>query len=133
MLHSKIFPKIWKKSYINPIHKKGDKSHITNYRPIICAASKILEKIIHGHILHLTKDSIAPQQHGFRSGKSTITNLAEYTDYLTKNIVNGGEVHSLYADISSAIDQINHNILLTKLKKLWNRKLYALSIKLIFN
>lgn len=29
-----IFPEIWKKLYITPIHKSGDKANACNYRPI---------------------------------------------------------------------------------------------------
>ena len=29
-----IFPDIWKSANLNPIHKKGDKQLINNYRPI---------------------------------------------------------------------------------------------------
>ena len=43
-----IFPDIWKKSNICPIHKKGDKQAINNYRPVsllpICG--EILERLI---------------------------------------------------------------------------------------
>lgn len=28
------FPNIWKKSFVTPVHKSGDKHNVTNYRPI---------------------------------------------------------------------------------------------------
>ena len=41
-------PSQWKLSNIVPIHKKGDKESVTNYRPIslLCIASKIMERIV---------------------------------------------------------------------------------------
>ena len=52
-LFSKIYktkqiPEQWKISKIVPIHKKGPKDCIENYRPVanLCSASKIFEKLI---------------------------------------------------------------------------------------
>ena len=41
-----IFPDLWKKSNIVPVHKKGDKQLLQNYRPIslLPILGKILEK-----------------------------------------------------------------------------------------
>ena len=48
-LNSGVFPLCWKKANITPIHKKGDKCIISNYRPIsvlpVCA--KLFEKKIY--------------------------------------------------------------------------------------
>lgn len=117
-LQTNHYPTMWKKSFIAPIHKKGDKANIVNYRPvsIISAISKIFEKILQIHILSLTQRYMAPQQHGFTAKKSTVTNLTEFSDYLAVNVANGGQVDAAQADLSSAFDQICHNILLMKLK-----------------
>ena len=41
-------PKIWKKSIITPIFKKGEPSNSNNYRPIsiTCVMCRVLERII---------------------------------------------------------------------------------------
>jgi hypothetical protein len=41
-------PSLWKSAYITPIHKKGSKSDVSNYRPVfkLCILAKLLEKII---------------------------------------------------------------------------------------
>ena len=48
-LNQGIFPKPWKKANVTPIHKKGEKTDVLNYRPIsvlpICG--KIFERIIY--------------------------------------------------------------------------------------
>ena len=43
-----IFPDIWKRSNICPIHKKGDKQIINNYRPVslLLICRKIFERLI---------------------------------------------------------------------------------------
>ena len=44
----KQIPEKWKMSKITPVHKKGAKNDISNYRPVanLCSGSKIYEKLI---------------------------------------------------------------------------------------
>jgi len=71
------FPSIWKSTYINPIHKKGNKSLISNYRPIsiISILPKIFSKIVNNKLTPIFKNFIVPHQCGFRSNNSSVTNL----------------------------------------------------------
>lgn len=50
------------------------------------------------------------------TGKSTITNLIEYSHYLTNNMMGGGQIHAIYMDLAKAFDRINHSILKKKLE-----------------
>ena len=51
-LNQGIFPKPWKQANVTSIHKKGDKTDVSNYRPIsvlpICG--KTFEKIIYNSL-----------------------------------------------------------------------------------
>ena len=51
----KIIPDQWHVAKIIPVHKKGSKSMIENYRPVanLCSASKIFERLILNRILQL--------------------------------------------------------------------------------
>jgi hypothetical protein len=42
-------PSVWKSAFISPVHKKGKKSDVTNYRPIskLCILAKLFEKIVY--------------------------------------------------------------------------------------
>ena len=56
-LNSGIFPTRLKYSVITPLHKKGDKNIVSNYRPIsiFTSFSKIVERIIYSRLLtHFT-------------------------------------------------------------------------------
>ena len=81
-LHQCSIPSNWKEAFITPLFKKGDHSSPSNYRPVsltsICC--KLLEHIIYSHIFsHLKQHNIlCDQQHGFRSGRSCETQLANY-------------------------------------------------------
>ena len=65
-------PEQWKLAKITPVHKKGDKTNIHNYRPIanLCEATKIYERLILQRIQEIEKeeniDLTGKNQHGFK-------------------------------------------------------------------
>lgn len=69
-MYEGIFPDILKISVVRPIHKKGNTSDVTNYRPITLTSvfAKIYEKILLTRITKfLNSNNILVQsQHGFR-------------------------------------------------------------------
>ena len=74
-LSSGIFPSRLKFSEIIPLHKKGNRMDITNFRPIslLTSFSKILEKVIYARLYqHIDQNNIlATEQFGFRNNSST--------------------------------------------------------------
>jgi hypothetical protein len=52
-LEAGIFPERFKIAKVKPLHKKGDKKEMKNYRPIslLCVFSKILEKLMYNRLL----------------------------------------------------------------------------------
>ena len=56
-------------------------------------------------------------QHGFRQKKSTVSNLLELLDDITKLVDSGNCVDMITVDFSKAFDKILHNKLLFKLPK----------------
>jgi hypothetical protein len=72
-----IFLDIMKCAKIKPLHKKGDKQDIHNYRPIsiLSAFSKILKRLMYNRLLLFLKkhNILTNAQHGFRKKKSTGT------------------------------------------------------------
>ena len=71
------FPTIWKEAVVTPVHKKGDKMLLENYRPVSClpAAAKLLELVACTQTSeYMEKNNLLPtSQHGFRQKRSTIT------------------------------------------------------------
>ena len=69
-LSSSTFPQIWKNGRVTPIFKSGERSDMTNYRPItvLPILSKILERFVHTQIYnYLTENKIlTSNQFGFR-------------------------------------------------------------------
>lgn len=114
------FPISWKSSYIIPLHKSGRKDVVENYRPIakLSTIPKLFESIITDFLYFYCKPAISNLQHGFVKGRSTSTNLVEFSEYVTGSLLKGFQVDAIYTDFSKAFDRINHDVLLFKLSKL---------------
>lgn len=115
-----VFPQLWKDSYIIPIHKKGRKNEVTNYRPIakLSCIPKLFESIVYDAMSFHCKSIISPNQHGFLKGRSTTTNLIEFASRTLCALEDGKEVDVIATDFSKAFDKISHGIILMKLKAL---------------
>ena len=120
ILDHHYIPQSWKVSKVIPIHKKGDKHIIDNYRPIslVPVISKIFEKIIKRRMMmHLEMNQLlCKEQHGFRPGASTATNLMAYNRYIQQSLQHKSVVHCLYLDFSKAFDKVSHYLLLQKMR-----------------
>jgi hypothetical protein len=63
-LHTRNFPDLLKTAVVKPLHKKGDKYNMTNYRPIslLPIFSKVFEKAMHSRLSHhLFKQHTGPR------------------------------------------------------------------------
>lgn len=119
-LRESEYPTAFKTSISTAIFKKGDECEVSNYRQVCMANSMsiIFEKIMNSQILSLIGNQITQYQHGFIKGKSTNTNLVEYVTHISSSLDMGYETHVIYTDFSKAFDTVDHNILLSKLKKM---------------
>jgi len=114
------FPKEWKCSYITSIYKSGDRSDIKNYRGVAIqsAIPKLPDKLVTTFMYEKTGAIISLQQHGFMKGRSTVTNLTDYTRFILCNLEDGFQVDSVYTDFSKAFDKIDHDLLIFKLERM---------------
>ena len=113
-------PQSWKHSLVHPIHKAGDPSNPSNFRPIsiVPVISKIVERAIHQQLYdYLTQNHLlSSTQHGFRPRHSTETALVSISDHIL-SANDRGEISLLcLLDLSKCFDVIDHAKLLTKLE-----------------
>ena len=120
-LASEIFPQCFKSALVTPILKKKclDHNDLNNYRPVsnLCFIAKILEKLVLSQVFSylITHNLYNTCQSAYRPGHSTETALLIVVNdlYLSLDIGNISVLDLL--DISSAIDTIDHPILVHRL------------------
>ena len=130
-LETSTFPERWKLSKIRPVFKKGDKTLISNYRPItiISNFSKVFEHLLYQRVYAFFETKLVEHQHGFVAGRSTVTNLFTITQFISQSLDDGAQCDVVYTDLSKAFDQIDHGILLSKLRKCgFSRELLSLFV-----
>ena len=114
-------PTDWRSANVAPIHKKGDRTDPSNYRPISLTSQvcKVLESIVRTHILkHLdTNNILRDEQHGFRERRSCLTNLLEMMEYWTEILNEGDGIDVAYLDFRKAFDLVSHKHLLYKMSR----------------
>ena len=120
-IDSGIYPCEWKKANVVPIHKKGDKQTLKNYRPVsllpICG--KIFERLIYNEMFgfFLDKGLISANQSGFKPGDSCINQLLSIMRNIYKSFDDGYEVRGVFLDISKAFYKIWHDGLIFKIQE----------------
>ena len=114
-LKTGIFPEKIKIAKVSPIFKKGDKSILSNYRPIsvLPCFSKIIERIMYSRLyIYLAGSKILfNKQFGFRADHPTEHALLELIDQIRDSF--NGKSYFLGSFINSmkALDTVDHEIL----------------------
>ena len=131
-------PMSFKQTDILPLYKKGSVGCPENYRPIANSSHliKVFEKIVRKYIVKYLDDNnmFNPNQHGFRSNRSCLSQLLAHYDEILHQMEEGLGIDVVYLDFSKAFDKVDFHILLNKLKHLGidgklGRWLYAFLIK----
>ena len=121
-LNSGCFPSAWKKSNVVPIFKKGEKTSVSNYRPIslLPCTSKIIERVVFNELYdYCVKNNLLSEKNsGFKKNDGTINQLINLTNKIYQGLDDENEVAMIFLDLSKAYDRICHKHLLYKLQKI---------------
>uniref|UniRef100_A0A8C5PNX9 Reverse transcriptase domain-containing protein n=1 Tax=Leptobrachium leishanense TaxID=445787 RepID=A0A8C5PNX9_9ANUR len=113
-------PKLWKTARVVPIHKSGDSTLVSNYRPIslLPVMSKILEKCVYTQLRDYYQywNYLTPDQSGFRPNHSTTTALLKVCNDIQAGMEQGNLTGAIFLDFAKAFDTVDDGILLEKLK-----------------
>ena len=117
-----ITPSVLKAAHVIPVHKGGHQGVAANYRPIALTSHliKVFEKVIRNKLVEYLEENnlFNSGQHGFRAGRSCLSQLLDYHDRIISLLERGLNVDSIYLDFAKAFDKVDHKILLAKLSAL---------------
>ena len=107
---------------ITPVHKGGHRCKGRNYRPITLTSHviKVIERAV---VLKISEyleemDLHNKGQHGFRAGRSCLSQLIEHQLNLIEALEGGCVTDVIHLDFSKAFDKVDHGILLRKVQQM---------------
>ena len=103
-------PELMKLAFVIPVHKGGSGWILANFRPVSLASHIMKTSVNH---LEVNK-KLNPNQHGFRSRRSCLSQLLHY-DHILSILEEGNNVESIHLEFSKAFDKVDIGILCHKL------------------
>ena len=115
-------PAICKTATITPIHKGKSRAVAKNYRPVALTSHliKVFEKVVRKNLVDFMESNnlFNHSQHGFRGGRSCLSQLLSHFDRITYEMEKGNGVDVVYLDFAKAFDKVDHGITIHKLRQL---------------
>ena len=91
---------------MTPVYKKGLYEDLRNYRPVSLTSvpGKVMEQIILREITQHVSGiwGIRPSQHRYTKGRSCLSNLISFYDWVTRLVDKSKVVRVVYPDFSKA-------------------------------
>ena len=114
-------PEFYKQTFVSPLFKKGDRAKAANYRPVALTSHvvKIYERVLRKAMVEFIDENelLCDHQHGFRSGRSCLTQLLSHFDDVLSHLCNGADTDAIYLDFAKAFDKVDHQLLIKKLRR----------------
>ena len=88
---------------------------------------KVFERVVQKKIIHYLEENklLSYNQHGFRKGRSCLSELLSHFNDLFENLGNSEDSDTIYLDFSKAFDKVDHALLIKKIR------LYGISGKVL--
>ena len=114
-------PRETKRGIVIPVFKDGGKDLPKNYRPVSLTSHiiKVLEKVLVKKLVgYMEQHNLYNKnQHGFRKGRSCLSQLLEQHALILDAMCRGEAVDVVYLDFAKAFDKVDHGVLLAKLAR----------------
>ncbi len=112
------FPTDWKHALVVPVFKRGNRSLLTNYRPIslLSTVSKVCERVIYDKLYRFLSPVLSHQQSGFRKQDGTAQQLLRLVQQWSEALDESKYVGVIFFDLRKAFDRVWHKGLLAKLQ-----------------
>jgi len=119
VLREETVPSDRRDANVVPIFKAGQRCVAANYRPVTLTSQicKVFEAVVRDEIVKFLDKYklIRDSQHGFRKGRSCMTNLLLFLDQILRCEDEGICVDIVNLDLAKAFDKVPHQRLLEKL------------------
>ena len=95
------FPTQWKEALVVPVFKRGDRSQMTNYRPIALLSSvgKVCERVVFNKLYRFIFPFLTDQQSGFRKKDGTSLQLIRLVQQWSEALDKGQHVGAVFFDL----------------------------------
>ena len=110
-------PQEWKSAIIVPIHKKGPKTHLNNYRGIslLPVTYKILSRALLTRLEEQTDHMIGEYQAGFRKHRSCSEQIINLKNIINYRRIRGKPTTVVFVDFMKAYDSVDRRSLMNTL------------------
>ena len=102
-----VIPPTCKSALIVPIHKGKSKAVAKNYRPVALTSqlSKVFEKVVRKYLARFMSEHLLfnENQHGFRAGRSCLSQLLSHFDTVTAHLEQGRGVDAWVQIVGSEV------------------------------
>jgi hypothetical protein len=111
-INNTTIPSDWKKAIVVHICKGGNRSQVSNYRPV-SLTSVVCKQMEHAIAAYLRKiwdkkDWLFKGQHGFRPGYSCESQIITVCRDIADSLDSGSRIDAIIIDFSKAFDLVPH-------------------------
>jgi len=112
-------PADWKRAVVLPVHKGGDRSLVTKYKPVSLTSvvCKQMEHVIASYLRQVwdKNDWLYEEQHGFRPGYLCESQVITVCQDIADSMDNGERIDAIVIDFSKVFVLLPHDWLLMKI------------------
>ncbi|MCG8045176.1 MAG: reverse transcriptase family protein [Candidatus Thiodiazotropha taylori] len=116
------FPEAWSEGFIVPIHKKGDRNDVSNYRGItlLSILGKLFTRVLNNRLTTWaeTYSIYVEAQAGFRKHMGTVDNIFVLSSLIKHFLNNNQFLFCAFIDFSKAFDYVVRDVVWYKLLKI---------------